>query len=104
VTWTVKFTDVSDPPVSISGQHELAFTGDEVDAFSARYYAELNSVILVYPYVRQLVDDLTSKALGYSVILRPLDVPARVAEYTDQRQVSEQMSQGGSPDASENAR
>lgn len=81
ITWSVRFLDVSMPPVSISGQHELAFSGEGINDNTASYYAQVNSVILAYPYVRQVIDDLTMRTLGRGILIPPLDVPARVAQY-----------------------
>ncbi len=85
VTWSVDFPDGVRSPVSMSGKHELEFTVKEaLSQASAEYYAEVNSVVLLYPYVRQLVDELTVKSLGRNVMIRPLDVPQFVTGRTRQ--------------------
>ena len=79
VTWQVSFPKST--PVRINGRHELRFAVSRaIDEYSARYYAEVNSVVFAYPYVRQLVSDLSVKSLGTNILIRPLDVPAFLRE------------------------
>ena len=99
VTWQLKLPDLATSPLNITGQHELAFTCDGIDEPSARYYAEVNSVVLAHPYVRQTIDDVASKTLGRILIIPPLDVPKLVLAYLAQRRRSEQTTQGANPDA-----
>lgn len=83
VSWSLEFPKGAASPISISGRHELTFTVKEPIADSvAKYYSEINSVILVYPYIRQIIDELTVKCLGRNVMIRPLDVPKFVKEKT----------------------
>jgi len=55
----------------------------------AKYYAEINAVILVYPYLRQLIDDLSTKSLGRSIMIPPLDVPRFTEDRRNEKQESE---------------
>ena len=73
VNWSTKFSGA--PPIKISGVHRLSFgVREAVDQDSVEYYSQINSVILLYPYLRQLVDDLSAKSLGCTIMTRPLDV------------------------------
>lgn len=81
VSWALSFPDGSKQPISISGKHELIFSVKKaITPDDARYYSEVNSVILAYPYLRQLIDDLSTKSLGRNVMIPPLDVPRFVTE------------------------
>jgi preprotein translocase subunit SecB len=76
VSWSVDFPEGTKSPIAISGQHALVFTvKDAINEITAEYYAKINSVILIYPYLRQLIDELSVKSLGRNIMIRPLDVP-----------------------------
>ncbi len=103
VSWAVKFPE-DIQTLTLSGQHELAFSVDRVISEAhARYYAEVNSVILAYPYIRQLVYDLSAKSLGQNVMIRPLDVPAFVRKKTAEREqrAASKADTGGSADGTD---
>jgi len=87
VTWSLVFEPEGiQPPIAISGEHEVQFgTTIPIDYNSAQYYADINSVILIYPYLRQLISDLAIRSLGQCLIVRPLDVPRFVRERTQAR-------------------
>lgn len=94
VSWSLEYPDGTPPPISISGKHELTFTVEKQIRDADRdYYAEVNGVILVFPYLRQLIDDLTVKCLGRNILIAPLDVPRftqqRVAEKLEQLRAAE---------------
>jgi len=77
VRWSTKFPE--EAPVKISGVHRLVFAVTRpINSDDAEYYSQINSVILLYPYLRQLVDELSAKSLGRSVMTRPLDVVQHV--------------------------
>ena len=81
VTWTLQFPKESSPPVNITGKHDLTFSVQQpIGPTDAAYYAEVNAVILAFPYIRQVIQDLTAQAIGRAVIVPPLDVPKWVAE------------------------
>ena len=83
VSWSVEFPTDTTPPIKISGKHTLTFTVKKpISETAAKYYAEINSVILVYPYLRQLIDDLSVKSLGRNIMIRPLDVPKFVQTHS----------------------
>lgn len=86
VSWSVEPPEGTRPPVTISGRHELTFTIKKpISASDAEYYAEINSVILVFPYIRQLVEDMSVRSLGRSVMIPPLDVPQFVIRKLQER-------------------
>ena len=94
----VRWSLVCDPapnPVAISGWHELSFSLEKaISEEDARYYAEINAVVLVYPYLRQLIEDLTAKSLGRSIMLKTLDVSSFVSEQqARRREASEPQAQ-----------
>jgi hypothetical protein len=71
VSWSVDGVDIT-----VTGTHRLQFTVDKpIDEDDAHYYAEINAVILVYPYIRQIVDEMAVRAMGKNLLIRPLDVP-----------------------------
>lgn len=82
VDWSLEFPEDSQkPPIIISGRYEVEFSvGKEIEKMTAHYYARTNSLVLAYPYIRQLVDELTASSLGQNIMTRPLDVPAWVKE------------------------
>ncbi len=96
VTWSLCFPEGVAAPVAISGRHELTFLlNKQISENDASYYAETNSVILVYPYLRQLIDDLSIKSLGRSIMILPLDVPQFVTDQMMKRQpTKEPQTQG----------
>ena len=74
VLWNVDFGD--DPPMRIDGVHRLSFsTTTMLEEPAVQYYAQINSAVLAYPYLRQLVDDICMRSLGQCTALKPLDVP-----------------------------
>ena len=79
VSWIVEF-DADPPPIRISGVHRLRFRATKKDLSepAVDYYAQINSVILAYPYLRQLVDDICMRCLGQGIAINPLDVPSFV--------------------------
>lgn len=79
VSWSVRAGRLA-----ITGAHVLTFSVG-MPSFAerdARYYSVINSVILAYPYIRQVIDDLSVKCLGGNLIVRTLDVPKFVQERT----------------------
>ena len=65
VTWNLAFPDKDNAPISITGKHYLTFsTSKPIDPSDAIYYSEINAVILAYPYLRQIIEELTTKCLG----------------------------------------
>lgn len=75
IKWSLKFPGEQPVPISISGQHHAKFiTTKPISRLDARYYSEINAVILVFPYLRQLIDDLSVKSLGRNILVPPLDV------------------------------
>ena len=97
VTWTLDFHTDQSSPISIIGTHRLAFSVvRRITKEDAEYYSETNAAILVYPYIRQIVDDLTSKSLGRSIIIPPLDVPKWIKAVANKRREKENVTEGGS--------
>lgn len=81
VSWALEYPEGVTPPITITGKHELVLSLKEaISPQDAEYYAEVNAVIFAFPYVRQLIDDLTAKSLGRNIMIRPLDVPQFVQE------------------------
>jgi len=68
--------------ITITGAYVLTFLIGALpfDEYDAKYYSQTNSVILVYPYIRQIIDDLSVKCLGRNLMVRTLDVPKFVQE------------------------
>ena len=90
VSWSLRFPERADSPITISGKHQLDFTVTRpIAEDDAKYYAEINAVILVYPYLRQLIDDLSTKSLGRSIMIPPLDVPRFAEDRRNEKQESE---------------
>jgi hypothetical protein len=77
VSWSSR-SDV----LTVTGSHVLTFSVGvpPFDESDARYYSEINSVILAYPYIRQIIDDLSVKCLGRNLMIPTLDVPRFVQE------------------------
>lgn len=83
VKWALAFPAGLPAPIVITGRHLLTFsTRKAIAPGDAEYYSQVNSVILAYPYLRQLVDSLSASALGRNVTVRPLDVPKFVRQRT----------------------
>ena len=86
VDWSLKFPEGVAPPIVISGTHQVEFgVNSSVPYDTAKYYAETNSVVLLYPYLRQLISDLTVRGLGRSIMIRPLDVPKFIMKQQRER-------------------
>ncbi len=68
--------------LTVTGTHVLTFSvgTPPFDEFDAKYYSEINSVILAYPYIRQIIDDLSVKCLGRNLMIPTLDVPRFIRE------------------------
>jgi len=82
IKWSLQFPEDQPAPISISGKHHAVFATDvPISKLDARYYAEVNAVILAFPYLRQLVDDLAVKSLGRNIMIPPLDVPKWSVEH-----------------------
>ena len=91
VVWRLAFPN-EEQPLQLAGQYELTFTVSKpVQIATAEFYAEINSVILAYPYIRQLVDDLSVKSLGQNVRVPPLDVPKFVNEQVEKKITARQL-------------
>lgn len=103
VTWSTVFAEGVTPAFKLSGEYQMRFTHKPgLPPVGACYYATVNSVIFLYPYIRQLVGDLIARATGQTVVLPPLDVPAYTATRakapsidTDTQGRSEQTSEHG---------
>ena len=92
VTWHLDFPRVT--PLRMNGRHELTFAVTKaIDEYSAGYYAEVNSVVLIYPYIRQLVDEMTVRSLGHNIMVRPLDVPDFLRKYRESQRVQREHEQ-----------
>lgn len=103
VSWTLAFPDKETAPITISGKHQLVFSIDKpIMTSDATYYSEINAVVLVYPYIRQIIEDLTVKSLGRNVLIPALDVPKWVRQQAARKslQPSEEAPQGTESDAS----
>ena len=82
VSWALRLPEEAGLPLAITGKHELEFSvGRRPNSRTAEYYAEVNAVILAYPYIRELIGNLSSRALGRSIVLPPFDVPGFVEEW-----------------------
>ena len=100
VSWSVAFpADLK--PLTISGQHVLTFTlASPVSEETASYYAKVNSIVLAHPYIRQIVDDLSVKTLGQSIVVEILDVPKFICEYhTEQHRLESPPDENKGADA-----
>lgn len=81
VNWSLSWKE-NPAPLVMSGRHELLFSTEKnIRESDASYYSEVNSVILLFPYIRQIVEDVTLRSLGRGVLISPLDVPKHVADY-----------------------
>lgn len=79
--WEVLFEGDEQRPFGLSGCHLLKFRHKEgLPEEGASYYAMVNSFIFAYPYLRQLVNEIASWAIGKALILEPLDVPKYVRD------------------------
>lgn len=79
--WVLQFPGAGPWPAALCGKHRLEFAHEPgLPEKGAIYYAMVNSIILAYPYVRELVSDITCRVLGQAVIVAPLDVPKFVIE------------------------
>ena len=106
VDWSL-FVDTgsSSLPLILKGTHEVEFSvGAGVSAATVQYYAEINSVILAFPYIRQVVDDLCLKTFGRGYLIRPLDVPAFINKLRAARQKTAEQPQGKPENAEDHAR
>jgi hypothetical protein len=68
--------------LAVTGAHILTFSvgTPPFEESDAKYYSEINSVILAYPYIRQIIEDLSVKCLGRNLMISTLDVPRFVQE------------------------
>jgi hypothetical protein len=91
--------------LNVTGAHVLTFSvgTPPFDESDAKYYSEINSVILAYPYIRQIIDDLSVKCLGRNLMIGTLDVPRFVQERTRAlREASRHQEPSSQPPASGN--
>ena len=89
--------------LTVTGAHVLTFSvgAPPFAEYDAKYYSEINSVILAYPYIRQIIDDLSVKCLGRNLMISTLDVPRFVQERMKAwREASTQQDPSSQPPAS----
>jgi hypothetical protein len=85
VSWRVEYKRGFRGP-QIHGRHVLRFSVEKpITETDAQYYSCTNAVVLLYPYVRHLVDDLSLKYAGRSMLVPPLDVPEFLYSQREQR-------------------
>ena len=85
IEWSVSFAEPK-APISITGKHELTFTvTSKIEQEAADYYSRTNGLILAYPYIRQIIDDLSVKSLGQGILVPLLDVPGWVKKVRQER-------------------
>lgn len=83
VTWSLDFPGEV-KPFSLAGKHIVVYsTSCEATCFDAEFYSRVNAIILLHPYLRQMVDDLSTKALGQTIMVRTLDVLSFVRRETE---------------------
>jgi preprotein translocase subunit SecB len=84
VNWSINLPGAEKKPFSLAGKHAVVFsTTRPATPSDADYYSRVNAVILLHPYLRQLVEDLSAKCLGQSIMLKTLDVIDFVKKETD---------------------
>ena len=83
VSWFLDIPGIEKKPISIAGKHVVQFSTSRLATKrDAEFYSQINAIILLYPYLRQLVDDLSAKSLGQSIIVSTLDVLGFVKKET----------------------
>ncbi len=84
ISWTLEWPGMEKKPLSLAGKHVLIFsTSRPATENDAKFYSQVNSVILIHPYLRQLIEDVSYRCLGQSIMVRTLDVPGFVRRETE---------------------
>ena len=98
ISWAI---EIPKRPLTIAGKHVVVYaTARPATTADAEFYSQVNAVVLAHPYIRQLVDDLSAKCLGQSVMVDTLDVLDFVKKATAKFQEGQSQAQAaGTGDA-----